>query len=220
ATAAAQLMSYWEYPTFWNWAAMKMYANPKQLSITAQQELARLMHEIGENIDMAYGYPESSASTPDLRRYFKKIGYGNSGEYKKYDENKVRQTLLSNIPIIIRGTDSKSRGGHAWVLDGYRTWERTVHVTVRRYGIVALKSGSIRANPNKNYQWVESSYNRIEYLQMVNCNFGWGNTPYNGYYNSRVFNTGAKPAVPGQNAYNGNGFNFDADLHCLYNIKP
>lgn len=142
ATAMAQIMKYWEYPsqgigfhsyneddygtlsanfasTTYNWAAM-----PNNVT-SSNNAVATLMYHCGVSVDMNYGVGGSSAQTLDvanaLINYF---GYSPQieGLYKtNYSNvqwiNLLKTDLDNNRPIQYAG--SGNGGGHSFVCDGY-----------------------------------------------------------------------------------------------------
>ncbi len=67
ATAMAQVMRYHEYPSYYNWSIM-----PNQIVSTdplnsATHEVARLMEDVGESVDMNYSCSGSGAYTSEAR---------------------------------------------------------------------------------------------------------------------------------------------------------
>jgi hypothetical protein len=147
ATAMAQIMKYWSYPTqgisshsyshstygyltgyfsstTYDWNAMPTYLT------SSNDEVATIMYHAGVSVDMNYGTSGSSAaifgSTKStecaLKTYFgyKKTLYGVS--YSNYTSQAwstlIKHELDSLRPIIYRGENSSS-DGHAFILDGY-----------------------------------------------------------------------------------------------------
>lgn len=150
ATAVGQIMRYWGYPatgtgthtytsskcgvlsanfdtTRYDWSNM-----PDRLtsSCTAAQvrAVSTLLYHIGVASDMNYGASESGTFTglaiTALRNYF---GYSPSitlASRSGYSDAQwcalVRRELDMERPLLYSGSDA-SRGGHAFVCDGYRT---------------------------------------------------------------------------------------------------
>jgi hypothetical protein len=145
ATAMAQIMKYWNYPTqgtgfhsydcpgygtqtanfaatTYNWAAM-----PNNVS-SSNDAVATLMYHCGVSVDMNYGVGSvggSSAMTSDvvnaLTSYFQ---FSNSAQYVQktdYSNNDWIQLLKNELntgrPMQYRG--SGDAGGHSFVCDGY-----------------------------------------------------------------------------------------------------
>ncbi|HNX88445.1 MAG TPA: C10 family peptidase [Paludibacteraceae bacterium] len=141
ATAMAQILKYWEFPTTgigshsythstygtlsanfgtttYNWGSM-----PNNVTST-NSAVATLMYHCGVSVEMDYGPTASGATTSDvvdaLIDYF---GYQNSAEYRckvNYTstswKNLLKQELDESRPIQYRGSGS---GGHSFVCDGY-----------------------------------------------------------------------------------------------------
>ena len=149
ATAMAQIMKYWNYPsqgigshsytwngqtlsadfgsTVYDWQHMtNTYSN---LS-TSEEKYAvdELMYHCGVSVNMNYGSGGSSASTYDvmnaLQAYF---NYAPNMEYKSKDNYNdpsqwialLKAELNLNRPLQYRGSDAGGAGGHSFVCDGY-----------------------------------------------------------------------------------------------------
>jgi hypothetical protein len=142
ATAMAQVMKKWNYPstglgshsyyaagygtqsanfgaTNYNWAAMPNNVN------SLSSEVATLMYHCGVSVDMQYGANGSGAYTEDVRdalvnyfRYSSTAAFHNAESYSaNVWANKLRTDLSLGRPIVYRGQNDN--GGHAFVLDGY-----------------------------------------------------------------------------------------------------
>lgn len=142
ATATAQVMKFWNYPTTglgshsysdptygtqsanfgtttYQWASM-----PANVT-TTNTAVATLMKHCGVGVDMSYGVSGSSATTADvpyaLINYFR---YDASATYKYKSSytaagwiSLLKAELDAARPVIYRGDDGSS--GHAFVCDGY-----------------------------------------------------------------------------------------------------
>ncbi len=152
ATAIAQIMKYWEFPSTYNWSRMP--------NDTWSTETAILMRDIGTYIDMVYGCDASTAFTSEARNVLvNNYGYSNSASYIAYDINLVVADLNHQRPLIFRGTGTF--GGHAWVCEGYRR-----------------NKTALIHNPGTIYEYeTDVTYSSL-YLYM---NWGWGGTSNSWY---------------------------------------
>ena len=148
ATAMAQVMKFWNYPTqgrsyhsynceyygtqsanfantTYDWSNMPTKLSNSSSS-TQVNAVATLMYHCGVSIDMNYGYDGSSASTQNvpnaLITYFK---YDNGAHYVRksnYSESNwttlIQTELNAGRPVLYRG---QGEGGHAFVCDGYNS---------------------------------------------------------------------------------------------------
>jgi hypothetical protein len=124
ATAMAQVMHYWQYPSSYGWASMA--------NTYPTYETARLMDDIGGAVGMSYATSGSGASHGSIPGAFinvfgystaQSIGYGTSSY------NTVRTQLSANKPVLLSGYHDKNTSwfgfvveystGHEWVCDGY-----------------------------------------------------------------------------------------------------
>ena len=147
ATAMAQIMKYWNYPshgigshsynhsvygelsadfqsTYYDWNNMTNTYNSSSTS-TQKLAVATLMYHCGVSIDMYYSPNASSASSVTvvdaLKNYFNystEIVYYSKADYSNTVWiNMLKADLNLNRPVLYRGTGSG--GGHAFVFDGY-----------------------------------------------------------------------------------------------------
>lgn len=146
ATATAQVMRFWEWPTqgtgqhtniyfktqtvdfsksTYNWAIMKDSYQTDDRGAEGQA-VAKLMADVGCALDMQYGPKESGAfnygilvALADYFKYDKSMTYEDRSYYTTAEwTNKMMDELNAGRPIIF-GASASSGGGHAFVLDGY-----------------------------------------------------------------------------------------------------
>jgi len=138
ATAMAQLMKYWSFPTSGkgqneytsmvahnvNFAAQTYNWNAMPASLTAENnEVAKIMYHAGVSVNMNYSPGGSSASTQDAA--FKLVNnwkYSTTTTYQGKGNNidwhfKVRGSLIDGRPLIYRGSGTY---GHAFICDGFQ----------------------------------------------------------------------------------------------------
>lgn len=116
ATAMAQVMYYHKWPTSYNWSSM--------LLTTGSNETARLMKDIGAAVNMSYGCSSSANTQNKAAPAFKNdFGYASSTQYLSYNWYTVKTELNAGRPVMLRGENSE--GGHAWVCEGYKSWDYT-----------------------------------------------------------------------------------------------
>ena len=138
ATAIAQLMAYYKYPSYIeyvnngsairnyiDWQAILQKKDASDLRDTRlQKQVANLLFYVGKNLKMKYDCDKSSTSEKDALSYLKKIGYKGC-ESQDYSFSKVRSELMKNRPILMNGKSKRflfvSYEGHTWIVDGYST---------------------------------------------------------------------------------------------------
>ncbi len=147
-------------------------------------EVAGLMEDAGQSVNMQYDCDESGAYTSDARNALvNTFGYSSSANYTNFNTNTIVQQLaMWNQPVKLRGQDP-SGGGHAWVCDGYR---RMTYTTIH--------------NPGTYYEYETYTYSDF-YLHM---NWGWNdsfNTDNNWFFHGTPnvgwanFSTGYKMII-------------------------
>jgi hypothetical protein len=124
ATAMAQVMRYWQFPSSYNWGSMA--------TTFPTFETARLMDDIGGAVGMNYATSGSGASHGSIPGAFRNIfGYSTASDigYGTGSYSTVRSQLSSNRPVLLSGYHDKNTSwfglvveystGHEWVCDGY-----------------------------------------------------------------------------------------------------
>ena len=166
ATAVAEVMRFYSYPSFYNWSAMPFYSG--------SDETSRLMRDLGTsgNLSVSYGCNASSASSDNTVRTFFNFGY-HQARYSDFDIWNAKGELQMGRPILLRGRpgvsfDDFTPNGHLWVADG-----------VQYYGYY-----SCVPDPNTPGEWM-AIYNG--YDCSMRMNWGW-NGGYNGWYFVNNFN--------------------------------
>lgn len=214
SVAIAQMLSYYRYPTNYDWVELNKY--PIVVSSAGKVQVAQLFRSIGDGINTSWNTASnggSGALVSDADNYFSSIGFSSPGEYSAYDTKKLYTCLDNNIPVIMSGYSFKETytyknwflgktrtsisyyGGHAWLVDGYLT---------------AICTLSIKIGDR-----IFSLSNTKKY---IHCNWGDGIAP-NGYYSADAFDydypiTRSSTTVEGRENY------YQFILEALYNAKP
>jgi hypothetical protein len=154
ATAIAQIMSYWKYPTIpqvpvSSWTLLNNYKDStdfKQLPTdtpkeTVQKAMARTMVEnlfqnIGKGVKMRYGCDASEADIPDALNFLKASGFSLS-KFGPYPSSDIKYLAMLNMiysflaignPFMATSCDSNSKECHAWVVDGSAKKANVLHL--------------------------------------------------------------------------------------------
>lgn len=131
--AIAQILLYHKsYPAGYDWALLEKTKNPSDTEYASAIDLAaQLIHEVGLDINIDYGYPESFANENRPARYFADgfDFYENNNilgvpRALDYDSGAVMYSLGNRIsPVFVSGYNPEG-SGHAWVISGYKTNKR------------------------------------------------------------------------------------------------
>ena len=190
AVATAQIMAYWEKPSWKPWAAMK--AN------TDDESIAMLMSEIGTGVYMNYavygGTEGSGASSSNVPVYLKSGSVGlHSGNLTNYsseswETNGFKQQLDARRPIYMRGNAIKVT--------------TTTTTTTYYYFLGICYKTKTKTSTNTAYEeghaWVCDGYRTFSCNNngvittpiLLHMNWGWQSAwYYNGYYNATCFDT-------------------------------
>ncbi|WP_456376548.1 C10 family peptidase [Lutibacter sp.] len=112
ATAMAQVMRYHEHPNSYNWSIM-----PNQIAWNTTlndytHEIAKLMKDIGQSVNMQYSCGSSGAYTSDARNALvNTFDYSNNASYIDFNISTIVQQLgMWSQPVILRGQDPSAEG--------------------------------------------------------------------------------------------------------------
>lgn len=110
ATAMAQVMNYYQYPSGFNWNVIPDAGN------YGNDAVSHLMHDIGLHVDMHYGCVVSFTTpghiVPSLHQY------GYTAQKIDFNSLQVMNQLNKGRPVILSAVGD-SLGGHVWVTGGY-----------------------------------------------------------------------------------------------------
>jgi hypothetical protein len=190
-TAMAQIMAYYNYPTSidltytgadintqsLNWSSMKAHNTGHVLSACSTPEyhkaIGRLMRQLGELNHSEYKTTPKVATSTHSQVYaiptFTSLGY-TCGNWNTYAGFFARAQLNNAHLFLIRGTCDE--GGHAWVLDGYKT----VTITIREMARTATSG------------WFFTGQVSVENDHYMHFNWGWYGDS-NGYFAEGVYDT-------------------------------
>ena len=211
ATATAQIMSYWKYPSKVNLYDMNwnnMCSNPIPATIANQINIARLMIEIDNEVDMNFECDGSGAKPSDAYDFLGRIGY-NKYFSKKFNSSDAKNAIDLKFPLLIKGCGTNKITGklwwkrnhysdcHVWVIDGYKA----IHYKQENYRI-DTNTGKYTST--------------ISYIDDIYFHNNWGyEGNCNGYFAAGCFNM--------NDAYNYDGyhnltddFHYSNEMFCVY----
>lgn len=128
ATAMAIVMKYHQWPDTYNWDAMPIEIEQDGETAPAPNpELARLMKDAGNAVNMSYSPFESAAhmnyvghNFTGVFKYSPDCQYITSANFKKEKWLElIKENIDNGNPIIYQGTNEGMDQNHAFVLDGY-----------------------------------------------------------------------------------------------------
>ena len=161
--AVAQILRYHQLPSSYQWSQM-----PNSGASTYTKSLMLSIHNFIHMINSSYpeylSYGTNVPTTIDLGVLFRNYFGYSSATQGSYSWSTLRNQLLAQKPVILRGTNQSSGNGHAWVCDGYEEWEECL--------------------PGPDGEITQQTYARVR------CNCGW-NGQHNAWYgyNFSVDNT-------------------------------
>lgn len=194
AIALAQIMRYHQWPSSYNWSSM--------LDKDANQEVMRLIRDIGTAVDMKYGL-DGSGSNIDKAVQALRSTYGYSATKIDHDAVRVSRELKARRPVYMRGDKKKfifiTYDGHAWVCDGLN--EKKIY---KEYYLQVVSPSS----PLQYKQVGASSIGEGYTTAYYHMNWGWSDHTANGWYvDMNIY-------IPSQNV------EFKHDRQDIINISP
>ena len=166
AVALAQVMNYWGYPSDFNWDILQNTYSFNSTTASAL-EVARLMKDVGYEVNMNYGCEGSSSSLQKGKNALEDdYGYNSSISYADWNIDVIRNNIRWGYPVVLGGYRTRESilgiywysNGHAWVCDGL--WEE--------YDNFKVNCPTVGGTPLISYETRNYRY----YLHM---NWGWGN---------------------------------------------
>lgn len=191
AVAMGQIMRYHEYPVLYNWQAMS-YNSPTTMTVN-------LLAEIGKKVGMRYDKEESDATLSAACSAFKQYGYSQS-KIVGHSDAKVISNLLDNRPVMMGGTDTGGRGGHAWVCDGFKETD-----SYEIGELMVLDRFSCERIPEYNMVYDGKLNSTIILDRYYHMNWGWGGSQDGYFY---------------ENAVNPLSYNFSTNRKDIVDIYP
>lgn len=158
--AAAQIMNYYRHPAQFDW---------NEIGKGNENEIARLISEIGVKSNTTYGIANSNTKYDDLVNTMKNYGYLH---FTLVNPDNV---LLGMNPVFIRGAVAGTTDGHSWIATGIKQKER--------------RSRYILVYGNKRNDITDTEYNNVYNYTDTQYYMNWGwksftTTYYNGWYNA------------------------------------
>lgn len=190
ATAIAQIMAYYRFPTSitttytdaphagetisldWDWMIDYSYG----------YEIAALMREIGKRVGMIYHPVDendnetgSSAYSRDVANCVRSFGYSCDTGVPNYAISSIWAALDEQRPVYVDGYDSNEGEGHAWVADGYK-YSR---IGTQYYEWRLVDNDEPGLIPHYEYVLTSST---VQTTNLVHYNWGWQFGWCNGYF--------------------------------------
>ena len=186
AIAASQIVAYHQYPSSYgnhNYLWNDILSGVSPQTENGKTSVSELVSDVGQLIRTNYGMLESSSYTDSVKYCWEAFGY--HYQLQSFNNDSCFVDFQNDRPVYMRGTRYVSGigfVGHAWVIDGGFTKERTLY----------------------SYNPLQVSY---EVQKFIHCNWGWDGDD-NGYYIAGAFETkydsngcNPTPAYPFFNSY-------------------
>lgn len=173
ATAMAQVMYYWKAPAYYNWNTMPITYNYNDINYPGNRDVAQLMVDVGQSVDMAYSATTSSTDGSKGAAALRNVFHYTSSANGNFDYKKVMNNLDARQPVLLAastdyhsflGFNTGYSNGHEWVCDGYEELISRTCPTYNPYTgeIVTPAQGSNYLYLHMNWGWDNQN----------NCN-GW-----------------------------------------------
>ena len=231
ATAMAQIMSYHKWPTSMSstgvdyWDMLNQYKDWTEFidNTDAIHRVASLFKELGGFVDMEYRCSSDGGSGSSIKKAnnaFKTwLGYSSDG-IVSYSTHQVRSELRdinNSRPVCVRGADKNGKGGHAWVVDGFKDQYRICMELAYWY--------RYEGGDSPHELFVVDTLRTYKYINdYVHCNWGWDGRNNGWFYdNAFIDRTYFRTDYPAEeesgNSYNNNG-QYSINVEMIKNLKP
>lgn len=210
AVAICQILSYHKTPSSisvdnmsWlgDWDAMTQSPSASSLTATYQTQIANLMKIVGKGVDMSYAWNGSGASINEAYDFITSTLNFDTDAISNYSHSAIYKSLSNDCPVYVRGTDTTTESGHAWVLDGCKTETEIEYERIYR---TTVDNPSYPIDPR---EWLLISTRVLSEASTpsVHCNWGW-NGSSDGYFISGVFDVAS--------------YSFNTNIKTICNIEP
>ncbi len=221
ATALGQILAFKQIPTSFettvqmgedyaigdtvqlNWSLINQHIQTHsdyQVCTPVHKQIGALLREIGDLVNMNYGLSSSGSDIFYASDFLTSWGIGHS-PISSANTDAIMQSLSNGCPVYIRGYDN-SHGGHAWVADGFKFYERG-WITYELVG------------PAYNHHYEPVSSGILEASKLLHFNWGW-NGVCNGYFSFDCYSTADGEIYDGNANYA--DYNFSEDVLTICNI--
>ena len=149
-------------------------------TITAGNNMAPLIANIGKLSNIQYGNIESLVSENDVTNAFP--AYDINCTYTYYNETNLKNSLLDSIPVILSAKSSNAQYGHFFIADRFlrkRYYTLTVYKWVYDY-YPTNPDGSLIPVPL--FPDIEEYTYSSPYINMIGMNWGWSGCNPNEWY--------------------------------------
>lgn len=101
ATAMAQVMYYWKAPAYYNWNTMPITYNYNDINYPGNRDVAQLMVDVGQSVDMAYSATTSSTDGSKGAAALRNVFHYTSSANGNFDYKKVMNNLDARQPVLL-----------------------------------------------------------------------------------------------------------------------
>ena len=177
--AVGQIVYYHKYPEDrYDWDEMtSIYSDAFEYFILDIRDLC----------NVEFNSDGTSATYDDAYNAFKELGYSASKDGTPTSE-KLRSEITNGNPVYIRGENSDTGKGHAWVCEGYKNvaYQGVISMLASdKYSLVSVTSTTYSDYPVTVYP--PSTLANGNYGEYFYMNMGWGGEN-NGWYRSNTYN--------------------------------
>lgn len=124
-TAMAQTIAHFKrYNKSYNFSSMTAQEKiTSSSSASLQNEVGNFIADVGQNLNARYGCVEDGGTSTqfnDCYNFLRKLGYQTVLYEQRPNTSSFERIRTENIIFLARGSDINGRGGHMWIIDGYR----------------------------------------------------------------------------------------------------
>jgi len=170
--AVAQIAYYHKYPTErYNWS--QIYSNP-----VLNAGFDHFIKDIRNVCSVIYDDDGTSASYNDAYNAFRTLDY-NPLKQEVPGAEYLRQEITANRPVYMRGENTSTGKGHAWISEGY--------LNKKYQAVISMIDARGDGTPYFDYPLSVNPVNDDQYGEFFYMNFGWGGDN-DGWYRSNAYN--------------------------------
>lgn len=177
AVAMGQIMKYYNHPNIYNINSMPNVVNNLNWNTNEAKNIARLMKDIGEKVNMNYSCNSSGASSQTARNAFVNNYSYNASNLSPINKSVLIQNLKTLKPVYLRGCREKKIVCTPKKVIGKWTIGKTKYAYTQCHAWVA--DGCEEINITREFE--DGSTYTSTMTNYISMNWGWGGSD-NGFY--------------------------------------
>lgn len=113
--AVAQILYYYQYPTYFDWANIPSAPNPNAIN---NPSFCTFIKDVRNKCRVEYKEGKTSSNIDKAKKALEDYGYSVT-KYNSFNRDAIKAQIIASRPVYMRGVSEEGEG-HAWICEGYR----------------------------------------------------------------------------------------------------